>query len=574
MTKVAPPDNLSVQQVIEHMLESVVITDARQIILAVNPAFSKVTGYDPEDVIGKTPRMLKSGRHKPPFYEKLWQSVNEHGYWSGEITNRRKDGELYTEWLTISAIKNRDNKILNYMAVFTDITERVKAQETIKHMAYFDALTNLPNRAFFRERLSHDLANAKRRGELLGVLFLDLDRVKIVNDTLGHDMGDRLLIGVGERLKSVLRETDTLARLGGDEFMVLLPGLLHLDEITAITEKVLEAIHPPFQFGEHEIYTTVSIGISIYPYDGNEAETLLKNADTAMYRAKRHGRNTYQIFDQAMKNEMLQQLTLNNGLRRALEREEFVVHYQPQINIRNGEIVGVEALVRWQHPEFGLVHPTSFIHWAEDSGLIVPIGEWVLQAACRQNKKWMEAGYNPIRVGVNLSARQCKEPNIVAVVAKTLSDSGLPPNCLELELTESVAMEMGGPTVNIPYELKAMGVGFSIDDFGTGYSSLNYLKRLPVNTLKMDQSFVRDLTVNPNDAAIATAVIALGHGLNLTVLAEGVETEAQMEYLKNLNCDRMQGFLFSKPLPANEFEELLKTKHAFAEESLFRPLLS
>jgi EAL domain-containing protein (putative c-di-GMP-specific phosphodiesterase class I) len=342
------------------------------------------------------------------------------------------------------------------------------------------------------------------------------------------------------------------------------------EEIKPMAEKILNVLKPAFRFGENEIFTTGSLGISLYPQDGEDVETLLKSADTAMYRAKRRGRNTFQMFDVGMKAEMFQQLSLGNGLRRAIERREFVVHYQPQISLQTGEIIGMEALVRWQHPEYGLIPPTSFIHWAEDSGLIIPIGELVLQMACEQNKEWLKAGHRPIRVGVNLSARQFRDSNVIDLVSKTLADTGLPAECLELELTETVAMEMGGAAVNIPHELKAMGVGFSIDDFGTGYSSLNYLKRLPVNTLKMDQSFVKDITTNSNDAAIATAVIALGHGLNLAVLAEGVETEGQLEHLKQLKCDRIQGFLFSKPLPANEFELLLKEKRRFEESNLFK----
>jgi len=351
--------------------------------------------------------------------------------------------------------------------------------------------------------------------------------------------------------------------------MLLLTGIKNISEITALTEKILEAIRPSFHFEEEELYTTASIGISVYPYDGHDSETLLKNADTAMYRAKRRGRNNYQVFDPSMKAEVFQQLALDNGLRRALEKNEFVVHYQPQINIATGQIVGMEALLRWQHPELGLISPMTFMRWAEDSGLIIPIGEMVLKMACEQNKKWQDLGYPRLKVGVNVSAQQMCQSNIINTVEKVLKESGLSPACLDLELTESILMDLNGQAMSIPHTLKAMGVGFSIDDFGTGYSSLNYLKRLPVTTLKMDQSFVRDLTTDGQDAAIAKAVIGLGHGLNLQVLAEGVETAGQLDYLKFLMCDQVQGYFFSQPLPADTFEGLLKDKKSHSEESLF-----
>ncbi len=551
---------LSAAQVISHIREGVMITDADLNILAINEPFTNVTGYTAEEAIGRTPRLLRSGEHKGPFYAKMWSSIEKTGYWQGEIINKRKNGEIYTEWLTISSVKNAAGEITHYMGVFTDITKKKRAQETIRHMAYYDALTDLPNRALFREQLKSALALAERHREMIGVLFLDLDRVKVINDSLGHDMGDRLLKGVADRLKACLRATDVVARLGGDEFMLLLTGIKNIKEILALTEKILEAVRPAFHFDEHELFTTASIGISIYPNDGQDPESLLKNADTAMYRAKRTGRNNYQVFDQTMKTEVFQQLALDNGLRRALERNEFVVHYQPQIDIETGQIVGMEALVRWDHPELGLLPPSSFIQWAEDSGLIIPIGERVLQMACKQSREWQDNGYQAMKVGVNVSGKQLRQSNMIETVRRVLKETGLPPVYLDLELTESVLMDLYGQAMNIPHELKAMGVGFSIDDFGTGYSSLNYLKRLPVTTLKMDQSFVRDLTSDSNDTAIANAVIGLGHGLKLNVLAEGVETEGQLNQLRDLKCDQVQGFLFSEPLPAPIFESLLKEK--------------
>ena len=560
---------LSAEQVVENMHEGVVITDSRGIIQSVNRTFCHITGWQPDDVLGKSPNLLRSGRHKPTFYKKLWSALEKSGFWQGEIYNRKKNGDIYLEYLSISTVRLPDGAPSHYIGVFTDITKRKRAEETIKHMAYYDALTNLPNRALFLERLNQALIQAARNHRILSVLFLDLDRLKVINDTLGHNMGDRLLKAVAARLKLAMRDTDTVARLAGDEFMLLLPEISSADDIQKITKKLIDTFNQPFEFDGQELYVTASIGVAIYPNDGVDADTLLKNADTAMYRAKRTGRNNCQIFTPSMKTEDMEQLALSNGLRRALDRKEFVVHYQPQLDIENGEIVGMEALVRWQHPEFGLVQPTSFIHWAEDSGLIVPIGEMVLRMACEQNRAWLNAGFQPLKVAVNLSARQLKQDDIVDTVKRILKETGLPPDCLELELTESVLMDLGDNATNIPHELKAMGVGFSIDDFGTGYSSLNYLKRLPVNTLKMDQSFVRDLTSDPNDAAIASAVIGLGHGLDLAVLAEGVETLGQLDYLRTLKCDRMQGFLFSEPLPSHEFEELLKEQRKLDMGTLF-----
>jgi diguanylate cyclase (GGDEF)-like protein/PAS domain S-box-containing protein len=561
---------LSAHQVIENMLEGVMVTDAEMKILDVNATFTRVTGYTADDVLGKTPRVLKSGEQKPVFYQKMWTALIKNGYWQGEIMNRRKNGETYIEWLTITAIKDERDTVTHYLGVFTDISKHKRAQETIRHMAYYDTLTDLPNRALFRDELRAALSTAEKQHTMLGVLFLDLDRVKVINDTLGHDMGDRLLRGIAERLKHGTRGGDVVARLGGDEFMLLLTNIHQKNEILAITEKILASIRPPFHFDHHELFTTASIGISVYPHDGRDAETLLKNADTAMYRAKRRGRNNYQVFDPTMKVEVFQQLALDNGLRRALERDEFVVHYQPQVDLVTGHIVGMEALVRWQHPELGLIPPSTFIQWAEDSGLIIPIGERVLRLACEQNKKWLDTGHHHLKVGVNVSAKQMRESNIIETVNRTLQDTNLPPDCLDLELTESVIMDLSSQAMSVPHELKAMGVGFSIDDFGTGYSSLNYLKRLPVNTLKMDQSFVRDLTVDSNDAAIATAVIGLGHGLNLSVLAEGVETQGQLDYLRALKCDQVQGYVVSEPLPADSFTKLLEETNHLDNDTLFR----
>ncbi len=563
------PLTLTVQQVIEHMLEGVVIADFDTRIVTVNPAFCRASGYSTKELIGQTPSLLKSNRHKPAFFKKMWSSLSQYGFWQGEVTNQKKNGEHIAEWVTISALKNNRGKITHYMGVFTDLTKKKRAEETIRTMANFDPLTGLPNRSLFRDRLQQSISQMKRQGKLLAVLFLDLDRVKLINDTLGHHIGDLLLKAVAERLTYCLREGDTVARLGGDEFMLLLPGIEHVTDVTHLTQKILEDLKPSFRIDGHDLYITASIGISVFPFDGVDVETLSKNADTAMYRAKRQGRNSYQIFTPAMNEEAFEQLKFGNSLRRALDRGEFLLHYQPQVSLITGEIIGMEALVRWRHPELGLVPPKKFIQWAEDSGLINPLGEWVLKEACTQNRQWQLAGLPRLCVGVNLSASQFKEQDFVHTVEKVLEDASLAPDCLDLELTESVIMENVGHSLRAPHDLRAMGIRFSIDDFGTGYSSLSYLKHFPVHTLKMDQSFVRDLSTDKNDAAIATAVIALGHSLNLTVLAEGVENEMQLDILRQLGCDKMQGFLYSQPLETSAFEAFIRSRKNFNDGPLF-----
>lgn len=430
--------------------------------------------------------------------------------------------------------------------------------ETTRHQLYHDTLTGLPNRVLFEDRLTLELAHAQRDKQGLAVMFLDLDHFKLINDTLGHWVGDQLLQDVADRLKNALRGADTVARMGGDEFALLITQVTHAENVVKVVQKIFHALNPPFNFGDHEFHITTSIGITLYPNDGKDTQTLLKNADTALYRAKEQGRNIYQFYTPAMNTKTLERLALENNLRRALERKELIVYYQPRVKINTGQIVGMEALVRWQHPEQGLISPVKFIPLAEETGLIIPLGEWVLQTACAQTKAWQEAGLPPLRVGVNLSARQFQQPNLVERVAQVLKKTGLHPQYLELEITESAAMQNAEYTLLMLYHFKEMGIHISIDDFGTGYSSLSYLKKFPFHTLKLDQSFIRDLTTDPNDAMIAKIIITLAHGLKLEVVAEGVETQEQLDFLKRLQGDEVQGYLFSKPLPAEEFEQLLR----------------
>jgi diguanylate cyclase (GGDEF)-like protein len=434
--------------------------------------------------------------------------------------------------------------------------DRQQVHETLLRQTHFDTLTNLPNRALFVDRLTLALAHAARERKMLAIAFVDLDRFKTIIDTLGHGVGDLILQQVAERLAACLPKEGTLARLGGDEFVVLLPQIDRADKAVQLAHKLLEALQPSFQSKGHELHITSSIGISLYPYDGEEPDTLLKNADTALYRAKEQGRNNYQLYTPAMNARAFERLAMENSLRKALERQEFQIYYQPQVDARTGDIVGVEALLRWQHPDLGVVYPSEFISLAEETGLIVPLGAWVLRTACAQNKAWQAAGLPPIAMAVNLSARQFQDRQLVDSIIKVLEETGMEARWLEMEITESTAMQNADYTNVVLRELKARGIMISLDDFGTGYSSLSYLKKFPIDTLKIDQSFIRDLTANPNDAAIANAIIVLSHSLHLSVTAEGVETSAQAQFLEEHGCDRWQGYLFSHPLTARAFETL------------------
>ena len=441
---------------------------------------------------------------------------------------------------------------------FRDITDRKQSEETIRHLAYHDALTDLPNRALFADRLTIALAQARRTGQGLAVMFLDIDRFKLINDTLGHTAGDELLKSLAVELGVLVRQGDTVARVGGDEFTLLLTGITDRAEVDVIAERVLDTVRQAREVTGKELRVSTSIGIAFFPRDGADAQTLLRNADTAMYRAKQQGRDNYQVYAPAMSAEILDRVSMESELRRATARGEFVIHYQPQIEAATGRITGVEALIRWNHPERGMIYPTEFIGVAEETGLIVPIGEWVLREACEQNKRWQERGLPPVTMTVNLAARQFQQENLVDCVSQILADTGLDPSYLEMEITEGTTIQNPDFAASVLRQLREMGVHVSIDDFGTGYSSLNYLKRFRIDRLKIDRSFVADLITDPNDAAIATAMIVMAHSLGLSVVAEGVETHAQLEFLLKQGCDHFQGYLLGRPMPAREFEGLLE----------------
>lgn len=476
-----------------------------------------------------------------------------------------RDGKEYIISGNISPIKNESDEIIGTVSIFKDVTELKRNEKKLYNMEYFDKITGLPNKTLFFDRLKMALASAKRSGGQLAIFLIDLDNFKTINDTLGHDFGDRILMQVAEKIKGLLREADTVARFGGDEFIILQPGFRNIADVTKVAERILEKFRNPWILEGREYYITASIGIAVYPNDGQDENVLVRNADIAMYRAKETGKNNYEMFMESMKKKIIDRLDLENDLRRAIEKEEFVLFFQPQIAITTGEIIGVEALIRWNREGVGIVPPMEFIPAAEESSLIIPIGEWVLTNACKQNVKWINSGIKPILMAVNLSAKQFQQRNLVEMIERILEETGMDPTLLELEITESTAMQDIDFTIKVLKELRSKGIRISLDDFGTGYSSLNYLKMLPIDSLKIDKSFVHDITCSPNEEAIAKSLISLAHKLNLLVVAEGVETKEQLDVLKNHMCDKVQGYLLSKPVPPNEVEILLRKSKKWLE---------
>lgn len=542
--------------VFESSIEGIVITDPNGTIEKVNRAFTEITGYTEEEALGQNPRLLKSDRHDAAFYAGMWQSLAQEGKWQGEVWNRRKNGEVYPQWLTITAIRDTKRRLTHYAGVFHDMTAIKIHEERLRYQANHDALTALPNRLLFRERLGLAMGYAQRHEAKLALLFLDLDNFKRINDSLGHTVGDLLLKEVAVRLKHCVREKDTVARHGGDEFIVLLEGVEHEDDAVYAARRITQAIEPPFVVQDHQLYLSASIGIAYYPEDGVDHETLIRNADTAMYRAKEEGRNTFQVFTPSMSQRVSDWLAVENSLRRALERREFLLHYQPKVDLVNGKIVGAEALVRWKNAQGELVSPRDFIPLAEDTGLVVAIGEWVMEQACRDAKAWCDKGFR-VQVSVNLSPRQFRQDNLVDVVAATLKKTALPTECLAFEITESTVMDNEQKALAVLGKLREMGITLSVDDFGTGYSSLYYLKHLPIDELKIDRRFIRDLPGHEDDCAITAAIISMAKSLKLKVVAEGVEEYGQLAFLRERGCEQMQGYLFSHPVPHDELVAML-----------------
>jgi len=537
--------------------EAILITDTDNRILSANKAFTQITGYQKDEIIGRDPAFLSSGLHDPAFFRQMWQSLLDTGHWQGELWNRRKTGETYPEWLGISAVRDDAGRISHYVAIFSDISEKKAIEAKLDYLAHHDPLTGLPNRLLVRDRVVQALAFAAREAMHVCVMILDLDHFKVINDTLGHAIGDQLLQAVVIRLTACVRDSDTVSRQGGDEFLIALTGLHDSDTVSAVAQKILRQMVAPFEIEGHVLACSFSIGAALYPEDGADFDTLLLKADTAMYQAKAAGRNTYRFFTEQMNANAHERLRMQNCLRQALERAEFQLHYQPQVDLTTGTITGCEALLRWNSAELGSVPPGSFIPVAEDSGLIIPIGEWVLKEACRQAEAWRQAGLPPLVVAVNMSALQFKRSDPVALVRQVLTESGLPAHCLELEITESLLVADVEEILDTLCRLKELGVLIAIDDFGTGYSSLNYLKRFPIDKLKIDQSFVRDIATDPDDAAIVSVIIELGRILKLSTIAEGVENALQLSSLTQRGCGKVQGYLFGRPMPAAQFAELV-----------------
>lgn len=548
------------KQVIDATLDGVVITNAEGVIESVNPAFTKLTGYSPEEAIGQTPALLKSGRHDETFYQELWRCLHQDGYWQGEIWNRRKNGEIYPEWLTITEVRDELGGEHKFAAVFSDISERKESEQKIRALAYYDALTGLPNRRLFQDRLGLALPQVRRHQQKLAVMFIDLDLFKRINDTLGHDVGDEVLIEMAKRLKACVRESDTVSRMGGDEFTILQPDIQDPSHSLQLASRIVNSLRQPFVTGGRELYVTSSVGIAVFPDDGETADELTKNADTAMYRAKELGRNNYQLYTESMNAASVERLTMENHLRHAIERGELDLNYQVKVDLLSQRTTGVEALLRWNSSELGMVSPADFVPLAEANGMILPIGEWVLQRACTQARAWRDRGLPEVHVAVNVSSRQLHQDDLVETVTRTLEETGFDAKCLEIELTESMLMENIADVEPKLRRLRALGVRIGIDDFGTGYSSLAYLKRLPIDTLKIDISFIRDIPEDADDAEIVAAIVAMAHRLDLQVVAEGVEKQEQVRFLRTLGCDQIQGYLVGRPLSAENIVSLLDRK--------------
>jgi len=554
--------NLRIAEAAIELLDAVVITDANNRIVRVNHSFTTLTGYFPEEVIGKTSAILKSGRHDKAFYKTMWETLANKKKWSGEIWDRRKNGEIYPKWLSISAVAGPDGAIHNYVGAFTDLSEHKEAKEEIHRLAFYDPLTDLPNRRLFRDRLELSLTKSTRNLYYGAVLMVDLDNFKRINDTKGHATGDRLLIEVAQRLRTCVREGDTVARLGGDEFVIMLEFLSQDAKLASIQaevvgRKILSSIDQDFLISGQSIHTSLSVGISLFTMPTTSSEELLKRADAAMYQAKSAGRNTMCFFDPKLHASLEHRLAIESELRKALPENQFKLYFQAQVTHQD-QVLSAEVLLRWEHPQRGFVSPEEFIPIAEETGLILPIGYWVLITACQQLKAW-EANHltNHLSLSINVSAREFGQPDFVEQVCKVLDETCAKASLLKIEITESLLIKDINDTIKKMESLKLLGIRFSVDDFGTGYSSLSYLKKLPISQLKIDRSFVQEIDTNENDAIIAQTIIGMANNLGISVIAEGVETEEQRSCLESYRCATYQGFLFSKPVPLEEFESLV-----------------
>jgi len=548
-------------KVFEGSSEAILITDASFHIISVNNAYQKIMGFSEAEVLAVDANAVGSRLHTHSFFRNMLSVLHEKGHWQGELTNQRKNGEQFPCWYSVSLLVDSDGNPENYIAIFNDITEYKNSRKQIEFLAHHDNLTGLPNRVLLNDRLDMAINTAKRQGEKLGVLFIDLDRFKNVNDSLGHAIGDQILKEAATRLSSVVRTEDTVSRLGGDEFVVLFPKLKQEECLADLTIKIRDSLQLPYTVSGISIHITPSVGIAIFPGDGTDASTLIKNADAAMYLAKEKGRNNFQFYTPELNARTFDRLKLESDFRLALEQGDFELHYQPQVMASDGSLWGMEALVRWRHAERGLIPPGDFIPLAEESGLIIPLGEWVLAEALRQQELWAQQGFSELVVSVNISVMQFKQNNFLERVETILNEVGANPQLVELELTESMLMNDMESSIELLKKLRALGYRTAIDDFGTGFSSLNYLRQLPVNVLKIDQSFVRDMLVEPASLAIVESIINLAHALGKETVAEGVETEEEYRLLCERNCRVIQGYFIAKPMRAVDFELWMKSRN-------------
>jgi len=550
-------------KLVENAMDGILITDKDGVILYANNAFLYISGYSLEETLGKTPKIVQSGKHGQEFYKEMWDTLKRDGAWKGEIWNKRKNGELYPQLLTITEIKDpADGERIYYASVIHDLTEVKKSEEELKHRAYHDALTKLPNRHLFMDRLEQAVNRAKRRHAKFAVLFIDLDNFKNVNDSLGHNVGDMLLKEISQRLIGCARDVDTVSRIGGDEFTIILEGVEKEGEIGIVASRVLKSMSVPFSFDGTELYVTASVGIAVYPENGDSATSLLKNADLAMYHVKEMGRNNFHYFTESLNRKAVNRLEMEIRLRKAIKDKEMVAHYQPKIDIFSGKIIGMEALARWPKSMEMLGGPSDFIPIAEQTGMIIDMDTLILEKACifaKTLKETFNGKADFLRVSVNLSTKNLESLDLLKNLIEIVERSGLDPRDVEFEVTESVIVRNVESAIAILNSLSRNGFSISIDDFGTGYSSLSYLTKFPLSTLKIDKSFVENLAVEPNARAIAKAIVSMAHGINIKAIAEGVESVEQLEFLRDIGCDQMQGFLFSKPLPEQEMMDLMKS---------------
>ena len=563
-------DDYTAKQIFGAIKDGIFVTDLDLRIVEVNTAFTQVTGYTPEQAIGQTPKLFSSGRHTKEFYQRMWRSVQENGQWQGTIWNRRKNGEIYPQWLFITILKDPSDNISHYLAVFSDLSHQETISNQIHLLAYYDSLTGLPNRELFTDRLNLSLSQAHRDKGKVALFFLDLDRFKYINDTLGHATGDHLLSAVAYRLSNSLRESDTVARLGGDEFTVIVSGITNESHAETVANKILACFKQPFTIGKRELLISSSIGISLYPEHGSDSETIVRHADTAMYCAKERGKNCYVFYSPDMGLQYQQRLSIENDLSEVINNNGLEMVYQPQIDLQSGHITVLEALLRWKHPERGEISPTLFLPIAEESGLILKLGAWALRTACSQMAAWRKQHGFDISLAINIFGLQLSSGTFHQQIRETLAETGLPPTALELEITENILMEESRETVNTLDKLNELGIRIVIDDFGTGYSSLNSIRRIDTKKLKIDRSFITNIGTDACDTQMIRTIVNMAHNLSISIAAEGIENNEQLQFLKFLGCDHAQGFLIGKPYPIHNLKSNFQRNFQYHEEAYIK----